>query len=457
MRRYMFLLMLAVVSAATAFPADEGKDQPTLVNQARQALHKAGAYLSSIATHGGYLWEYTVDLQQRWGEGKATATQVWVQPPGTPAVGAALLKAWQATGDESLKAAAEAAGDALIWGQLECGGWHYMIDFSPEAEKRWYYRHLKGREGLDTKRLRNSGTFDDNNTQSATSLLIALATATGEERFAEAARYALDYFLRAQYENGGWPQWYPLVGRYHDYYTFNDAAINDIIRVLLEAWHAFGDEKYLQAAEKGGKFIVLSQGKPPQAAWAQQYDMDLKPAWARKFEPPSWCSAVTARNIRTLITLYLETGKEEYLQPIPSAIEWLKASQLKGGEWARFYELGTNKPLYFTRDYKLTYSDADCPTHYSFKGNYGATSAMALYERVRELGRQGYKEQMEAARSPEALRQRAQRLTQTIEGLVASQDDAGRWVRGGRVKMQDFVHNLGLLAEYVQGYGEKKQ
>ena len=40
---------------------------------------------------------------------------------------------------------------------------------------------------------------------------------------------------------------------------------------------------------------------------------------------------------------------------------------LPNGQFARFYELKTNKPLYFTKDYKLTYDDGDVPTHYSFK------------------------------------------------------------------------------------------
>jgi hypothetical protein len=36
------------------------------------------------------------------------------------------------------------------------------------------------------------------------------------------------------------------------------------------------------------------------------------------------------------------------------------------GRVARFYELKTNRPLYFTRDYQLTYNDRDVPTHYAF-------------------------------------------------------------------------------------------
>jgi len=434
-----------IAALNTAAPTDADP-----AGEARQALARATQYLTSLATHGGYLWEYTLDLKQRWGEGVATDTQVWVQPPGTPAVGLALLRAWQVTGDESIRRAAEAAGDALVWGQLECGGWDYKIDFSPQAEKQWYYRHLKGTEGLDTSKLRNRGTFDDDTSQSATSFLIALSQATGEARFREAADYALAYLLRAQYDNGGWPQWYPLGSGYSVYCTFNDAAMNDILAVLVQAWRAFAEREYLDAARRGGDFILRSQGPAPQAGWAQQYNLDLQPAWARKFEPPSWCSAVTARNIRTLVDLYLETGEARYLEPIPAATEWLKASRLADGEWARFYELGSNRPLYFTRDYRLTYDGDDCPTHYSFRGGYGVPGAIAYYEQVTEAGRQGYLRGLEAQRGRAVRPDRARQMEARVGDALAGQDEQGRWVQGDRVVMQDFLRHIRLLTEYLE-------
>ena len=52
---------------------------------------------------------------------------------------------------------------------------------------------------------------------------------------------------------------------------------------------------------------------------------------------------------------------------MPPALAYLKKSLLPDGRLARFYELKTNKPLYFTKTYELTYDDSDMPTHYSFK------------------------------------------------------------------------------------------
>ncbi len=96
--------------------------------------------------------------------------------------------------------------------------------------------------------------------------------------------------------------------------------------------------------------------------------LHMQPAWARKFEPPSVTGGESQGVMRILLRLYAETGDKKYLEPIPRALDYLRRSRLSDGRLARFYELKTNKPLYFTKQYELTYSDADMPTHYGFQG-----------------------------------------------------------------------------------------
>ncbi|MCA9204361.1 MAG: hypothetical protein KDA59_15010, partial [Planctomycetales bacterium] len=87
-------------------------DPPTdLAARAKQTMRRAATYYrTQVATHGGYVYHYTPDLKTRWGEGLATVDQIWVQPPGTPTVGLAFLRAYEATGDEFyLDAATDAA------------------------------------------------------------------------------------------------------------------------------------------------------------------------------------------------------------------------------------------------------------------------------------------------------------------------------------------------------------
>ncbi|HPC60876.1 MAG TPA: hypothetical protein PKX23_09470, partial [Verrucomicrobiota bacterium] len=82
------VFLAAALGLAVASPSPGAVVSP---EAARAALLKATEYLQSLATEGGYLWSYSADLKDRRGETQATATQIWVQPPGTPAVGEALL------------------------------------------------------------------------------------------------------------------------------------------------------------------------------------------------------------------------------------------------------------------------------------------------------------------------------------------------------------------------------
>ncbi|MBM4080803.1 MAG: hypothetical protein FJ278_13950, partial [Planctomycetes bacterium] len=163
MMRGTAVLVALLVSSSVAFAADD-----PLAKQAQAAMEKATAFFRSISTNGGYLWRYSEDLKDREGEGKATETQIWVQPPGTPAVGMAFVRAYEVTKDKRYLEAAKAAAEALAWGQLESGGWDYLVDFDPEKSPRWYRLADKGKVSAeDAAKRRNTTTFDDNNTQAA--------------------------------------------------------------------------------------------------------------------------------------------------------------------------------------------------------------------------------------------------------------------------------------------------
>ena len=440
-RRHVSMIVCCIVPLFAVHALSDADDALRL--EVETALHKAVEYFTThIATNGGYLWWYASDLSERAGEGKASETQIWVQPPGTPAVGTAYLHAYERTGDTTYFDAAKATADALVWGQLECGGWDYSIDFDAERSKRWYYRR-DAENGVDGKGRRNRAVFDDNTTQSALRFIMAVDKATGfEAKYHEAAMYGLALMLKSQFENGAWPQSYPLADKgYSRWYTFNDNAMNDCIQVMLDAYEIYGDAKYLDSAKRAGDFIVASQLPAPQAGWAQQYDHEMQPAWARKFEPASVCSAVTARNIRTLMELHEVTDDKKYLAPIPAAIEWLKQSQISEGRWARFYELETNRPLYFTKKYELVYTDDDLPTHYSFQGGYG-NGPISDYERF--LAGEPRPTPAEADR-----RAHLANLATKVKAIISEQDEHGRWLTDGRIQTRTFSNNIRVLSDYI--------
>jgi hypothetical protein len=66
------------------------------------------------------------------------------------------------------------------------------------------------------------------------------------------------------------------------------------------------------------------------------------------------------------MVLYRATRDKRFLEPIPRALRYLRTCLRDDGRLARFYELKTNKPLYFNKRYELTYDDREMPDHYGF-------------------------------------------------------------------------------------------
>lgn len=475
--RAMLLSVCVLLAPASARSADP----PELKTKAEAALKRAVHFFAdTVSTEGGYLWRYSDDLSRREGEGKATATQVWVQAPGTPAVGRAILEAYRATGDKYYLTVAQKAGQCLVRGQLASGGWDYRIEFDPASRKKYAYRADGTAAGEGKKVPMNVTTLDDDNTQSAIRFLLELDHDLGGKDVAihNCLTTALQTLLAVQYPNGAWPQrfsappdpaqfpvrkasypetWsrtYPKLD-YRSYYTFNDNTIADTIDTLFLAWHMTQDERYRKAAEKGGDFILLAQMPDPQPAWAQQYDAEMRPAWARKFEPPAVTGGESQGIIRMLMKLYTETGDRRFLAPIPKALDYLERSVLPGGQLARFYELKTNRPLYFTKDYVLTESDADMPTHYGFKVGSTVGQLRQQYQRLSTAGAPPTREAKPAKRAKP-------KNAGDVERVIAAMDEQGRWVEKGKLRYHGaddttervidchtFLVNVRVLTKYL--------
>lgn len=407
-----------------------------LAAQAKATMRRAATYYhTQVATHGGYVYHYTPDLKTRWGEGLATVDQIWVQPPGTPTVGLAFARAYEATGDQFYLKAATDAALALVHGQLESGGWTNSVDFNPRGDNVAQYRNGRGKG-------KNNSTLDDGITQGALRLLMHVDRAH-EFRHAEiheAARIALDALLAAQFPNGGFPQVWtgpvepqPIVkanfpeydwrteGRIKEYwtmYTLNDGLAGTVAATLFDAALIYRDKQYADVAKRLGDFLILAQLPQPQPAWAQQYNYAMQPIWARRFEPPAVTGGESQDAIETLMTIYRVTGDDKYLQPIPAALAYLRKSLLDDGRLARYYELQTNKPLYMNRngrDYYLTHDDRNLPDHYGWKIDSRLDELTAAYERCRAGDRN----------KPEAT---ASELEQQVRKIIADLDDQDRWM-----------------------------
>ena len=450
--------------------------------EVRAALDRAITFFHAhCSKQGGYDWRYSRDLSLTEGEGETGPQTVWVQPPGTPAVGLALLEAYDETGDARYLTWAQEAAAALVQGQLQSGGWYYRIEFAPQERRKWGYRDNDAfRPSTRRKNKTNITTLDDDTTPAALRLLMEVDRRLGfrDQALHEAAMFSLTALLTAQYPNGGWYQnWdtYPVkpsAGEFpviaasypedwsrrwlNDWpgrYFINDNVSGTMIETMLLAWEVYDDEKYLDSAKACGEFLIRAQMPAPQPAWAQQYNPRMHPCWDRKFEPPAISTWESQFVIESLLLLYRKTSDTRFLQPIPAALAYLKTCLLPDNRLPRFLELRTNRPLYFDRSYQLTYDAKDMPDHYGFIQESRLETLQAEYDAL-AAGRG------DAAPGPDP----APLAASEIRNIIAALDDRGAWIdprsmRGHRkaspegvIQSETFIHHTRTLCAWLSAH-----
>ncbi|MFN3190578.1 MAG: pectate lyase [Aureliella sp.] len=456
------------------------QDELELRRRAMAAALIATRFLvEDVSTQGGYLWRYSSDLSLREGEGRVATQTVWVQPPGTPTVGEAFVNLFRVTKEPAFRDAALEVADVLRRGQMQSGGWQGSVELEPERSRKWAYRiHHK-----QSRKAKDQSSLDDDKTQSAIRFFVSLDEALEFKNAMvhEVAMYALDSLLNhGQLPNGGFPQvwgqpemraqaaavardlhatfpqeWSREYEGHRNYwyrFTLNDNLAEDVVQTLARAYQAYGDVKYMEAIRRTGDFLLLAQLPEPQPAWAQQYSFQMQPIWARKFEPPAITGSESQSVLRTLLRIYDLTGDRKYLKPIPVALDYLETSLLSDGRLARFYELQTNRPLYFTKDYRLTYSDEDVPTHYAFKIKSNLTTIRLSYQAA-------FERDDEPNDANDGFRASKIPSEKQIEKVLESQKPSGAWHSLGGLKyhqyegeiidMRHMVEQMNLIARFL--------
>lgn len=460
-------------------------------------------YVSKVANNGGYHYIYSSDLKYgRSSKGGKGPTQI--SATTSASVGLGFLSAWEATNDSYYLEAARAAAYALIKGQMCTGGWDYNIELDPQ--KRNHYRYRVDVDCLsEVPDARNNMTnLDNNNTQAVLRMLMHIDRALDfeDKKIHKAVCYALDSLIRAQYPNGAWPQRYD---KFHDpnkfpvkpanypkswsrswpgyifysHYTFNDDVIVNMIDVMLEAAMVYREPGYGVSAEKVGGFIILAQMPDPQPAWAQQYDVRMHPAWARSCEPPAITSRESLSVMKGLISLYRQTGKVKYLEPIPRALDYLKRSAwVRDGKlvMARFYELRTNRPLYITKGtriygprsaghisketglphhgYEVTYSDKNIINHYSLIiGAEGLDDIREEYERAVKVG--AVTSIQPDIPEDSSIPPTASELAVKVRDVISSMDSRGAWTQMGNIGGSESLIWIMPAKDLLVRFGEK--
>ncbi len=139
--------------------------------------------------------------------------------------------------------------------------------------------------------------------------------------------------------------------------------------------------------------------------WCAQHDeKTLEPCWGRSFEPPSLTSSESAGILRLLMNQNNPTP--EIKDAVHAGARWFASSQIRGikqihanGDkmivsakdaeplWARFYEIGSNRPIFCGRDSVIKYDIAKIEPErrngYAWYGTWGKDVA-SRYDRWKE-------------------------------------------------------------------------
>ena len=313
---------------------------------------------------------------------------------------------------------AKRIADNLVLYQLESGAWQKNVYFPAEITAE----HKK--EISANKKHVEWGTIDNGSTTTEIIYLSKMYNVIRDEKYKKAALKGIEYLLEAQYENGGWPQFFPNAKGYARHITYNDNAMVNVMRVLQDIfeydplyWYVPTSlrEKAKTAFDKGVQCILATQvvqdGKP--TVWCAQHDFEtLAPAKARAYELPS-LSGQESDNI-VLLLMDIPNPSPEIVAAVENAIAWFEKSKIEGirleyyrndeGKrdyrvvacekcpvlWARFYELDTNRPFFCDRDgikkYDVSQIGHERRTGYSWYNNDGRSVLTRSKMWKREIG-----------------------------------------------------------------------
>jgi PelA/Pel-15E family pectate lyase len=306
-------------------------------------------------------------------------------------------------------AEARAAADNVLIYQSELGAW----------PKNWNLLAPIATEDLEKlNKSTEANTIDNGATTLPMRFLALVHQASPDEKYRAAFTRGVNYLLDSQYPNGGFPQFFPLRGnKYYSRITYNDGAMVRALELLRDVargqvpYDLVDDElraKVAASVKLGIDCILKTQikqdGKP--TVWCAQHDeKTLEPAWARAYEPPSLSGSESVGIVRFLMSI--EEPTPEIIAAIESAVAWFHSVAIKGVRqerirrddgrterllvpdpaapplWERFYELGTNRPLYLDRDSVFRYDYAEISyerrSGYTYNGTWAASLLATKY------------------------------------------------------------------------------
>jgi hypothetical protein len=338
----------------------------------------------------------TVDEGPQWYTNEAGAAakdgpMIDLQPGGTPTVGYALIKAYQASRDARYLDLARRVGDTLLSIQGACnGGWHYDVIYTGGRWRSVMVWGSKRRD--DVGMIQGAATLDDGVSQSCALFLLRLYQAGGGGKYLAGARRFGDVLVGLKdvrdpasgeypYRKGGIPQVVPLDvamrivfksergspgEHYYVHKTLNDYTTREAVLLLIELWKQTKDPAYLAAIRLNIDYVMARHAALGNRGWCQQYHyLTDAPAWARGKEPPAMISG--EHGIEGLLLAWhgLETDAErrgrmeEAIRT--SLVYWKRTApranpdepEMRRWRWWRYYDATDGVTPIFAKDYHV--------------------------------------------------------------------------------------------------------
>lgn len=411
----IFLVSLFLVS----FSQNSFSQAKKLDKQVLKTMKTATRFMmDEVSYKGGFVWNYLPDFSRSWGEMEAKRTMIWIQPPGTPTMGHILLDAYHATGDEYYYESAKRVANALIHAQHPSGGWNYVFDFAGEKSLKQWYETI-GKNGWRLEEFQHyygNATFDDAGTIQAGKFLLRFYIERKENAIFPALEKTIRFVLESQYPVGGWPQRYPLksdfskngLPDYTSFITLNDDVMVENIDFLVLCYQALGRKDLKEPILRAMYCFSKLQQDYPYPGWSDQYTLDLKPAYARTYEPCAISMSTTAESADKMMDYYMLTGDTAFLAGIPAAMEFIESQKLPDSEVLlsgkklkaagdfmvpRFIDPTTGNPLYTHRkgtnvvngQYFVNQDIQNTLGHYSSLVSFNLSKIRLRYEEMRKL------------------------------------------------------------------------
>jgi PelA/Pel-15E family pectate lyase len=273
--------------------------------------------------------------------------------------------------------------EKMLLFQRSYGGWpkHYK-DKAIDYNATYSESELAG---IKDDKNRNDATIDNKATTKEIIYLVKAYKTTQNKDYLTAAENGILYLLKAQYKNGGWPQFYPDLSSYRHLITFNDNAMVNVLNVLqdvaeqknnMELVDASLIDKCKKAVQKGIDIMLdlqIKQGGQLTAWCAQHDDITYAPAKARAFELASISGQESVGIVEFLMRQ--PNPSKRIITAIKAAVQWFEKSKIENMEyvdvddptqpngkdrvarskqgstiWARFYDLETNQPFFCGRN-----------------------------------------------------------------------------------------------------------